>query len=159
MKKTTLFLILSIACISSSIAQQTKIPSAKSGMQYGKKINYNQAISVAKLEKSFGKDSVYTGKIEGVVLEVCKKKGCFMTIKRDGGKEPIMVRFADYSYFMPEDIVGKTVVVEGRARVKESTVAWQKHYAEDLGKTKEEIAKITKPKASITIIADGVVVK
>ncbi|KAF5299905.1 hypothetical protein FQR65_LT19429 [Abscondita terminalis] len=51
------------------------------------------------------------------------------------------------------------LVVEGKAKLKTSSVAWQKHYAEDMGKSKEEIAKITKPKESITIVADGVIVK
>ena len=42
--------------------------------------------------------------------------------------------------------------------VKETTVEWQKHYAEDMGKSKEEIAKINKPKQDISVVADGVLV-
>ena len=159
MKKITLMLLLVLIGMSYGSAQQSDIPSAKSGVQYGKKIDQHQAISVSKLEKSFGKDSTYNGKVEGVVVEVCKKKGCFMTLKREGSNEPIMVRFTDYTYFMPQDIVGKTVVVEGKAKLNTTSVAWLKHYAEDMGKSKEEIAKITKPKESITIVADGVIVK
>ena len=34
-----------------------------------------------------------------------------------------------------------------------------KHYAQDAGKSKEEIAKITEPKDELTFIADGVIVK
>ena len=71
---------------------------------------------------------------------------------------PIMVQFTDYAYFMPQNIVGKTVVVEGKAQVKETSVERLKHYAADAGKSKEEIAKINEPKKDISIMADGVLV-
>jgi len=50
------------------------------------------------------------------------------------------------------------VVLEGKAKVKETTVEWQKHYAEDMGKSKEEIAKINQPRKDISLVADGVLV-
>lgn len=137
---------------------QTEIPSAKPGVKYGKEITKDNAISVSRLANSFGADSTYSGKIEGEVVEVCKKKGCFVLLKRAGEAEPIMVRFKDYGFFMPQDIVGKTIVLEGEARISETSVAWLKHYAEDAGKSAEEIAKITEPKVDINIIADGVIV-
>ncbi len=146
-----------VASVTISFAQQAIQP-AKAGVTYGKKIDEKGALSVQSLEKSLAKKDNYTGKIEGEVVQVCKKKGCFLTIKRPGDQEPIMVRFTDYAYFVPQDLVGKTVVVEGKAKMKETTVEWQKHYAEDMGKSKEEIAKITKPKQDISIVADGVFV-
>lgn len=69
-----------------------------------------------------------------------------------------MVRFKDYGFFMPQDIVGKTVVLEGKASVREVSVAQQQHFAADAGKDAEEIAKITEPRVDINIIAEGVVV-
>ena len=145
------------AVISISHAQQAITP-AKVGVNYGKKIDKKGAISVQQLEKSLAKQENFNGKIEGQVVQVCTKKGCFLTIQREGQEEPIMVRFTDYGYFVPQDLVGKTVVVEGKAKVKETTVEWQKHYAEDMGKSKEEIAKITKPRKDISVVADGVLV-
>ncbi|SFB95877.1 protein of unknown function [Parapedobacter composti] len=138
---------------------QQDIPSAKPGIQYGKAITPKGAISVPQLEAKLASDSSYTGKIEGQVVEVCKKKGCFIRIQREGSGDPILVRFKDYGFFMPQDIVGKTVVLEGQAKVKEVSVAQQRHFAEDAGKNADEIASITEPKVDINIIADGVVVK
>jgi hypothetical protein len=103
------------------------------------------------------KDTVYTGKITGKVVEVCKKKGCFIKLERPGG-EPIMVKFTDYAFFMPQDILGKTIVMEGVAKVTETSVERLKHYAEDAGKSAAEIAKIQKPKTDIGFVADGVVI-
>ena len=91
-------------------------------------------------------------------MGVCKKKGCFLTLKREGEGEPIMVRFKDYGYFVPADLVGKTVVLQGNAKVKELSVKQLQHNAEDAGKSAEEIAKITEPKTDINIVADGVLV-
>ncbi|MGJ1206378.1 DUF4920 domain-containing protein [Sphingobacterium lactis] len=157
MKKFIALFVAAFAFIAISNAQ-TSIQPAKVGVSYGKRIDKSGAISVKQLEKALASKDNYTGKIEGEVIQVCKKKGCFITLKREGNQEPIMVRFTDYAYFLPQDITGKTVVLEGRAKVKETTVEWQKHYAEDMGKSKEEIAKITKPRKDISIVADGVLV-
>lgn len=152
----TMFSVCAFAAL--TFAQQADIPSAKPGVQYGKKIDTKDAISVKELETSLATSENYQGKVQGEVIQVCKKKGCFITLKAEGTNEPIVVRFTDYAYFMPQDIVGKTVVLEGKARVKETSVDMLKHTAEDLGKSKEEIAAITEPKKDVVFMADGVVV-
>ena len=48
---------------------------------------------------------------------------------------------------------------EGKAFVKETSVEELKHYAEDAGKSKEEIAKITEPKLEMSFEASGVLMK
>ncbi|MGX5817338.1 DUF4920 domain-containing protein [Chitinophaga lutea] len=136
---------------------QSSIAPARPGVTYGKTIDASQAIAMKDLSARLQGDTAYAGKIEGKVVEVCKKKGCFMKLERASG-DPVMVKFTDYAFFMPQDIVGKTVVVEGTARVNETSVERLQHYAEDAGKSKAEIAKITAPKRDIVIVADGVVV-
>ncbi|WP_396635186.1 DUF4920 domain-containing protein [Maribacter sp. R86514] len=91
------------------------------------------------------------------VKEVCKVKGCWMIVELPEG-EQAMVRFKDYSFFMPADILGKEVVLNGLAFVEEMSVDDQKHYAKDGGKTSEEIAKITAPKRTYSFEATGVIV-
>jgi hypothetical protein len=149
-----------IACSIVGLQAQTQeIPSAKPGVQYGKAITKDQAITVAQLEaKLTDMDAVFNGKIQGEVVEVCEKKGCFIRLKRAGDEEAILVRFKDYGFFMPKDILGKTIVLEGEAKIKEISVETLKHYAEDAGKSPEEIAKITEPKSDIGILAAGVIV-
>jgi hypothetical protein len=157
MKKLISLCACLIALTTVAFAQENIKP-AKAGVQYGKAINNKNAISVQKLENTLKSKKEYTGKVEGEVVGVCKKKGCFLTLKREGQEEPIMVRFKDYGYFVPTDIVGKTVVLEGKAKVKELSVKQLQHNAEDAGKSAEEIAKITQPKTDINIVADGVLV-
>jgi len=98
-------------------------------------------------------------KFASSIQEVCSKKGCWMKLPAGEGEETIMVRFKDYGFFMPLDANGKEVIVEGKAFVTEVSVADLKHYAEDAGKSAEEIKKITEPKMELAFEANGVLMK
>ncbi|MFG6687136.1 DUF4920 domain-containing protein [Mariniflexile sp. HNIBRBA6329] len=102
-------------------------------------------------------DSV-NSKRKAKVMDVCQAKGCWMTLNLEDGSE-VMVKFKDYGFFVPKDITGKEVIVNGKAFVNEVSVDEQRHYAEDAGKTSEEIASITQPKRTYSFEADGVLIK
>ena len=91
------------------------------------------------------------------VREVCKVKGCWMLVELPEG-EQAMVRFKDYGFFMPIDILDKKVVLNGLAYVEEMSVDAQRHYAKDAGKSTEEINQITTPKRTFSFEATGVLV-
>lgn len=94
----------------------------------------------------------------GTVNAVCKAKGCWMKIALNDGKET-MVKFKDYGFFVPKDIENDTVIVRGKAFVSEMSVEDQRHFASDAGKSEAEIAAITQPKKTYSLVADGVLVK
>ena len=71
----------------------------------------------------------------------------------------MFVQFKDYGFFMPKDLSGKEVVMLGKAYREVTSVEDLKHFAEDEGKTKEEIAKITEPIKELKFMASGVKVK
>ena len=48
----------------------------------------------------------------GTVTEVCKAKGCWMKVALENGEET-MVKFKDYGFFVPKDMAGKEVVING----------------------------------------------
>ena len=98
-------------------------------------------------------------KFNANIKEVCSKKGCWMTLPAGNDDETIMVRFKDYGFFMPLDAAGKEVIVAGKAFVKEVSVADLKHYAEDAGKSSEEIANITESAMEFAFEANGVLLK
>ena len=77
-------------------------------------------------------------------------------MRLDMGEEEAMIKFKDYGFFMPMDIKGEEVIVSGNAFVDEMSVEDQRHFAEDAGKSKEEIAAITQPKRTLSFTADGV---
>ncbi len=97
-------------------------------------------------------------KFTAMVTDVCKAKGCWMKLQMEDGSEA-MVKFKDYGFFMPKNIEGKKVIVNGKAFVSEMTVEDQKHYAKDGGKSAKDIAQITKPKKTYGFEADGVLLK
>lgn len=97
-------------------------------------------------------------KFKATVTEVCQSKGCWMKLELANG-ENAMIRFKDYGFFMPKDITGKEVIVNGLAFVEEMSVEDQQHYAKDAGKTATEIAAIKEPKKTYGFEADGVLVK
>lgn len=133
------------------------IPPAEKGVTYGAGTTETGAISVNQLEDNLVRNK-YSGKITGMVTDVCQEKGCWMKLERSNG-EKMMVRFKDYGFFMPKNIVGKEVVLEGDASVKEVSVKQLKHYARDAGKSDEEINRIKKPKRELQFMASGVLVK
>ena len=84
-------------------------------------------------------------------------KGCWMLVASDdSNQEPVMVRFKDYGFFMPKDIAGRKVVMEGWAFREVTPVDELRHYAEDAGKSQEEIDAITEPKDEMKFLASGV---
>lgn len=97
-------------------------------------------------------------KITAKVSEVCQAKGCWMILDLADGKE-VMVKFKDYGFFVPKDIVGKEVIINGLAFINDMSVDEQLHYAEDTGKTPAQIANIVQPKRTLSFEADGVLIK
>ena len=153
MKKIFVFALLLGATI--MVSAQDPAPATK-GATYGAGTTEQGAIPVSQIESNM-KDAKFSGKATGKVVSVCQEKGCWMKVEKASG-ETMMVKFKDYGFFMPKDIVGKEVVLDGDAAVKETSVKQLKHYAGDAGKSKEEISKITTPKKELIFTAKGVLV-
>lgn len=153
--KKAVFLTLYLAVAQLGMAQG--IPSAARGVTYGIAPVAEGAVSVNDLEKKMS-GNMFQGKISGKVTDVCLEKGCWMKLERNGG-EKVMVHFKDYGFFMPKNIVGKDVVLDGEARMTEVSVAELQHYAADAGKSKRAIRKIKQPKKELQFIASGVLVQ
>ncbi|MEL7221537.1 MAG: DUF4920 domain-containing protein [Bacteroidota bacterium] len=94
--------------------------------------------------------------VQGKVDAVCQAKGCWMTMMSPAGEE-MMVKFKDYGFFMPKDIAGREVIVNGKAYYETTSIDELRHYAEDAGKSEEEIQAITEPKQELKFYADGVI--
>jgi hypothetical protein len=96
-------------------------------------------------------------KTTGKIQEVCSKKGCWMKLDM-GDDQVVRVTFKDYGFFMPLNADGE-VIIHGNAYVSETSVDDLKHYAEDAGKSQEEIDAITSPERTFAFVADGVLLK
>jgi hypothetical protein len=129
------------------------------GKAFGEKVTPKDAVTYDAMLAKLGKDGKLDNvKVSGTVEAVCKAKGCWMNIASDKGAPSMFVKFKDYAFFMPKDIAGKKVVMVGNAFKEITTVEELRHFAEDEGKSKEDIAKITKPKEDIKFMANGVLI-
>ena len=158
--KHLLFLLLTPATIT-ACAQTPQVTETKTAAYagYGDAITADGAISMDEFAKTAtDKDSLAT-KVTAEIIESCSKKGCWMDVRMADGSA-MKVRFRDYGFFVPtKGLEGKEVVMQGRAKKDVTDVAMLQHYAEDAGKSKEEIAAITEPEMSWTFEADGVLIK
>lgn len=125
---------------------------------FGEKINTEGALPLHTLSALMAKQDSLNIKLRGEIVEVCQKKGCWMVM--DLGEGHFMrVTFRDYGFFVPQDIVGKKAVVSGTAKKETTSVERLRHYAEDAGKSPEEVNAIHEPKEEVVFIADGVLLE
>ncbi|HIP32905.1 MAG TPA: DUF4920 domain-containing protein [Crocinitomicaceae bacterium] len=133
---------------------------AELGESYGEvKVNIEDAISVEEMlnEMDKGQESKeFT--IEADIEEVCSKAGCWVNIDKGNG-ETFMVRFKDHFTIPPATEIGTGAYLHGSARWDTIPVDLLQHFAEDAGKSEEEIAAITEPKFEIGFEADGITLK
>ena len=122
---------------------------------FGEELSDTKAVKATTLTKSMqGKETMQV-KLKGEINEVCQMKGCWMTVDA-GNDTKIRVTFKDYGFFVPKDAAGKTAVFEGEAKFETVDVKTLKHYAEDAGKSQEEIDAITESETRLTFVATGV---
>ena len=97
--------------------------------------------------------------LDGIILQTCAKKGCWMDVKMAEG-DTMMVRFKDYGFFVPiEGAEDLRTVMHGTAKMDTISVDLLRHYAEDAGETEDEIMQITEPRFVLEFIADGVLIE
>lgn len=143
-----------LSCIIAFSFQAQAKNTVKDRAFYGTEIKTKTATSLDHILKNYKKFENKDVVMEAGVEKVCAKKGCWMTLQ--GSDKTFRVTFHDYSYFVPMSLIGKKVWVNGVIKRKEISVADTKHYLEDAGASKEEIAAVTKPTFEYSIIAKGV---
>ncbi|OYX22808.1 MAG: DUF4920 domain-containing protein [Algoriphagus sp. 32-45-6] len=125
---------------------------------YGDIIEDKEAAGLAEMVSRVEEAGTFEGKISGEIKEVCTKKGCWFAMELPNGAS-MRVTFKDYGFFIPTNSQGFPITLQGVATLTETDVETLRHYAEDQGKSKEEIEAITMPKKEITFEATGVVIK
>ena len=122
--------------------------------------NYGGQIDLADESIFFSsiEDNLSISKVEGEIVDVCPKKGCWMNVKV--AEDTLFVKFKDYGFFVPTDgVQGKKVYMSGEIFKDTISVARLRHYAEDAKKPESEIMSITEPEFMLNMIADGVAIR
>ena len=150
-------MIISVSCKNND----KPIVTDEKGQHFGEMISDVGAISYSELVVKMDQSDEVEAVVIGKVGSVCQAKGCWMNIvDSDGGtSEEMFVKFKDYGFFMPLDIAGKDVIMRGKAYKEETSVDELRHYAEDEGKSAEEVAAITESIIELKFMADGVILR
>ena len=158
--KNILFAFVLVGLSVSALAQSgPPAGDAKVGEFYGQQVSskaIKKAITPDQLNKELKSNpKIAKTSVKGKVTGVCPKKGCWVSLATDSG-ETFFVKMKDYAFFVPTALEGKTVVLEGSAESKTTSVKELQHYAEDAKKSQAEINAITSPKEEIRFLADGI---
>lgn len=157
MKKSILF--LSVLFSSATLLAQPPAGDANVGDFYGAKVAAEKPVKAKIFRSALDKDEdrVIGENIimEGKVLEVCPKKGCWVKLEFPN-KAVATVKMKGYGFFVPVSLEGKKVRIEGKAEVATTSVAELKHFAEDAKKPQAEIDAITQPQKELKILASGI---
>jgi hypothetical protein len=125
---------------------------------YGEGVTMTETTKVSDI---LATPEAYVGKtvaVEGIVVEVCKKRGCWLELGSDKPYEFIKVKVRDGVMVFPMSARGRTAqvqgVVEALEMTKEEAIARGKHHAEEQGTTFDP-ASITGPQKSYRIRGTG----
>ena len=128
MKRIILFFIL-IALIA---------PVNAAAKTYGKGVNVQELTSVLAILDTPDTFIGKTVRIEGMIIEVCAKRGCWVYIAGDRQGEKIQVKVTDGEIVFPMSASGRMAVVEGVVEElklsKEEMIQYVRHLAEERGK-------------------------
>lgn len=99
--------------------------------------------------------------VKATIAEVCKKMGCWMMLA--DGEHRVRVHFTESEqctdgFLLPRNSDGHEAYAMGTIQKETLSEADARHYAEDEGKSKEEIARIVGPRESYTMVATGVMI-
>jgi secreted trypsin-like serine protease len=146
MNRITLLLLIVVLFSSITAFGQTQFSS------YGDRIDQLGITNIDKLSAINESDTV-SMKIKAKVNEVCQMKGCWMTLDGVNGV-PVRVTFKDYGFFVPKDIAGREVIVNGIVSKTTLSEKDAKHYAEDAGEEYDP----SRTYIEYAFVADGVLV-
>lgn len=155
-----LVLVSTFGCSSSSDNKSTAAEDQKEDAafkEFGATFVSNEVLSYEQLLSQIAAADSLEVTVKGKVEAVCQAKGCWMNIRGEqAGTEEMVVKFKDYGFFVPKDISGREVVMQGKAYREITPVDELRHLAEDAGKSAEEVATITEPKVELKFMANGV---
>ncbi len=160
MKRILLFVaFIFSACHQNTTVDELRARNGNKEINLGEKFSKSAAISYSDFLKAFQGKTELQSTVIGQVGAVCQKKGCWMYMQSaQETDDEMFVQFKDYGFFMPLDLTGNQVVLKGKAYKETFSVGDLKHFAEDDGKSAEEIALITAPEEKLKFLADGVII-
>jgi hypothetical protein len=135
---------------------------AQNGKKYGNKITLKEKTSVSAIQENPEK---YVGKtvlVEGLIVDVCESRGCWIDIASDKEFDKIKFKVDDGVIVFPMEAKGKMVLAEGvfekLTQTKEQLIEQGLKHAKETGETFDP-SSVTKGKTTYRIKGLGTVIK
>lgn len=128
MKRILLPLLLSLIMLTGPAFAKT----------YGKGVHVEEITPVSAILDTPDNYLGKTVKIEGLIVEVCSKRGCWIYVAGDRPEEKIQVKVTDGEIVFPMSATGRVGLIEGIVdevvMSKEEMIKYQEHLAQEKGK-------------------------
>jgi hypothetical protein len=138
---------------------QPATPTVKE-QSFGAGVSLTETTPIAKL---LADPAAYQGKVvrvEGMVVDVCPKRGCWFELAGDQPGQKLRFKVTDGEMVFPMESKGLHAIAEGQVAVKEMTLEESKQYAEyqakEYGKPYDP-ASITEPTRIVRIDGTGAI--
>ena len=150
-----------VALIAALVMVIAPAVAGETGKTYGKGVSGTEIIKVSELVANADKYVGQTVRVEGVVIDVCAKRGCWMDLKGESGK--VRIKVEDGVMVFPMDAKGKNAIAEGVFTKIEMTPeearAHAKHQAEEKGQALDAANVPDAPTVVYQIAGTGAVIK
>jgi len=135
-------------------------PTESTAKTFGAGVTVAETTSIDKIlaePKSFDGKTV---KVEGMVVDVCPKRGCWFEVAGESAGQKLKFKVTDGEMVFPVDSKGMYASAQGKVAVKELTLEESKEYAEyqakEYGKPYDP-ASVTKPMLIVRLDGTGAV--
>jgi cytochrome c-type biogenesis protein CcmE len=130
------------------------------GETFGAGVKLTTTTSIDSILAEPKKFAGQTVRVEGMVTDVCPKRGCWFEMAGTKPGQKLRFKVTDGEMVFPVDSKGKKAVAEGVVSVKELSLEESKEYAEYQAKEYKldyDPAKVTEPMSIVRIDGTGAV--
>ena len=135
---------------------------AAAGQSFGAGVKLPESTPIATILKDPKAFAGKTVRAEGLIVDVCPKRGCWFEMAGPNPGEKLRFKVVDGEMVFPLDAKGKYAVAEGTLSVKDMTledsVAYAKYQAEEKGETFDP-ATVTAPISVVRIDGTGALIR
>lgn len=132
------------------------------GQSFGAGVKLPDSTPIATILASPKDFAGKTVRAEGMIVDVCPKRGCWFEMAGAGPGEKLRFKVVDGEMVFPMDAKGKHAVAEGVVSVKEmsleDSVAYAKYQAEEKGEPFDP-ASVTAPMSVVRIDGTGALIR
>lgn len=161
------FLVLLAACDkgpskseAATTSSSAPTPTEVAGTKYGAGVSLTDTVAIDKILDDPAAFKGKTVRVEGMVTDVCPKRGCWFDLAGSAPGKKLKFKVTDGEMVFPMNAKGMHAIAQGQVAVRELTIEETKQQAEYQAKEygiPYDPASITKPTVSVRLDGTGAV--